>query len=224
MKTSGLEREQVEAMYYEKHMSVREIAKELGYSASQVSRMLKKFDGERYQEEKEQRNYGKEAQEPRELAAKFIQLFRAGMSMKVIAEKYDYTPVWVSKILNEYESEALAEEKEDRKEKRALRFKKTMTDMAIEAKMKDQHREATSELSYKSQMPGNVMWRIFPSIYKTTKTGFRRKTESEMGCAIPAGMPKYIKSAINYAQDNVGGKRNKVSGKMRKLLTKPAIA
>lgn len=224
MKTSGLRREVIESMYYEKNMSLREIARELEYSASQISRMLKKFDEKKYQEEKEQRNYGKESQDPKALASKFIQLFRSGMSMKVIAEKYDYTPVWVSKILNEYESEALEDEKECRKEKRALRFKKTISDLAIEAKMKDQHRAAVSELSYKAQMPGSEMWRIFPSLYKTTKTGFTRKTEKQMGCAIPMGIPKYIRSAINYVQDNIGGKRNKVSGKMRSLLTNSAIA
>lgn len=224
LKNTGLDKNLIESMYYDKHMSLREISNELDFSASQVGRMLKKYDHERYQLEKEARNYGKEQQDPRVLASKFIELFKANMSMKSIAEKYGYTPVWVSKIINEYESEALAEERAKRKEIRANRFKKTMADAAIEATMKDQHRAATSELSYKSQMPGSLMWRICPSLYKTTSSGFKRRTENEMGCAIPNGMPKYIKSAIQYVQDNIGGKRNRVSGKMKRMLTTNAIA
>lgn len=219
MKTSALDKSLIESMYYEKEMSLREIGNELNFSASQVGRMLKKFDEKKYQSEKEKRNYGKEQADPQELASKFIKLFKAGMTMKVIAEKYGYTSVWVSKILNKYESKALEEVKQERKEKRAQRFKKSRADMAIEATMKDQHRAATSELSYKAQMPGSAMWHIFPSAYKTTLSGFRRKTEKEMGCAIPVGLPKYIKNAIQYAKNSVGGKRNSVSGKMKPLLT-----
>lgn len=216
MRTTGLDAIIIEEMYYDDKFSLRDIGEILKYSPSQIGRTLKKNDSERYQVEKDKRNYGKVAQDPKELAEKFIDLYLAGMSMKLIAEKYDYTPTWISKILNEHQPEKMEAEKANRKEIRANRFKKTLGDRMIEANMKEEHRRAVSELSYKAELSSSEMWRIFPSLFKTTKRGFKRKTESQMGCAIPYGIPAYIRSAITYVQDHVGGKKSKYSGKIKK--------